>query len=200
MTLAPWQREYVPSLPPRNCPPPLPVDPGPRTRPRPAAAGTAGAAVVAYAPAAPAPARPPSRPGAGWAPSGLHPAITTQAGRLAAATVTYNAPALPLGRRCAGDINYDPPEWSAGTGLFQSNPDGSIVVFPLSVVEPGCAIGDEGPINEAFIVSPVVHLACGRPFALASRVVVPAGATLYCNRAAIDREMIEAGEGATVHD
>jgi hypothetical protein len=87
-----------------------------------------------------------------------------------------------------------------GTGLIQSQPDGSIVVHPLSVVEPGCEVGDEGPINESLLVSPVVYLAAGRPYALASQVVIPNGATLYCNRAAIDRDMFVLGEGATVYD
>lgn len=101
---------------------------------------------------------------------------------------------------CDGDVNYDPPPWSAGTGLMQSQPDGSIVVNPLSVVEPGCPIGDEGPINEAFLSSPVVRLAAGRPFALSSEVVIPDGATLHVNRAVIDREMFRVGEGAAVYD
>jgi hypothetical protein len=98
------------------------------------------------------------------------------------------------------DINYDPPEWSAGTGLMQSMPDGSVCVHPLSVVEPYCDIGDDGPINEGFLMSPVVRLCAGRPYALGGPVVVPSGATLHLNRAAIDRDMIQLGEGAAIID
>ncbi|MBO0836106.1 MAG: hypothetical protein J2P28_11375, partial [Actinobacteria bacterium] len=95
---------------------------------------------------------------------------------------------------------YDPPPEAAGTGLQATNPDGSWVVHPLSVIHPGSTIGDEGPINEAFLSTPVVYLAAGRPFALASPVYVPNGATLHLNRAAIDRTMIIAGDGATIND
>jgi hypothetical protein len=100
----------------------------------------------------------------------------------------------------AGWVNYDPPEEAGGTGLQQTNADGSWVVHPLSVIHPGSRIGDEGPINEAFLSTPVVYLCAGRPYALSSPVVVPDGATLHLNRAAIDREQIQVGEGATLVD
>jgi hypothetical protein len=98
------------------------------------------------------------------------------------------------------EINYDPPDTAMGTGLFCSSQDGSMVVHPLSVIHPGSTVGDEGPINEAFLITPVVYLCAGRPYALASPVVIPNGATLYCNRAAIDRSMIITGDGAEIHD
>jgi hypothetical protein len=209
---APWRRDWAPSLPPRNVPPPPPPDPGPRTRlldP-----GTPGATAVAWAPpAVPARQYPASPTGQGWAPAGLPaPGIRVQASR-AAAAVSWSRPAPPLARRpagkhklaprtepCLSDVNYDPPEYSMGTGLMAGMPDGSIAVYPLSVVEPGCTVGDEGPINEAFLVSPVVRLAAGRPFALGSHIVIPAGATLYLNRASVDRDMITIGEGAAIID
>jgi hypothetical protein len=119
----------------------------------------------------------------------MHPVRCQQFG------TPYGAGPLP-----AGWVNYDPPPEAGGTGLQQTNPDGSWVVHPLSVIHPGSRVGDEGPINEAFLSTPVVHLCAGRPYALSSPVVVPDGATLHLNRAAIDREQINVGEGAIVHD
>jgi|SRR5215467_1902800 len=220
----PWQRAHVPSRPPENQPPPPVPDPGPRfpaappsqTPLRPAAQSVpynqvpteppgpqvrtagrawvpAGAAATLPQSAAPAPARPGAR--ASWANLPVPPRIASPTACPGAAWPQQAAAGDPYGW-----VNYDPPPEAAGTGLQQTNPDGSWVVHPLSVIHPGSTIGDEGPINEAFLSTPVVYLCAGRPYALGSPVVVPDGATLHLNRAAIDREMIQVGEGAEVRD
>jgi hypothetical protein len=152
----------------------------------------AGAAATLPQTAAPAPARTGAR--ADWS------RLVIPA-RIASPTPCHSPGQL---RAAAGDpygwVNYDPPPEAGGTGLQQTNPDGSWVVHPLSVIHPGSTIGDEGPINEAFLSTPVVYLCAGRPYALGSPVVVPDGATLHLNRAAIDRDMIMLGEGATIND
>lgn len=216
--LMPWVREdpdltdYQPVI---AYPKPPPADPGP---PRVAAgpAGSGGATAVAYAPAPAVPARVPAPAPPVWAPKVPGAPAPSRPGRAVPAAVTWcrppppgpAAPAKPGRTQVTAseppplgfEVNYDPPDTAMGTGLFCSNQDGSMVVHPLSVVHPGSTIGDEGPINEAFLISPVVYLCAGRPYALASPVVIPNGATLYCNRAAIDRSMFVTGEGATIYD
>lgn len=214
MVSAPWRRDFAPSRPVLAYPPPKPEDPG--RRPSPVAARPvrtpAGHVTWTPPPAPPAPARPAAP--AAWqpAPRGQLQVAPCGPRRL---VLDYAGPPRPLRvlTRPAGrydftaapapdrdGINYDPPPESAGTGLQQTNPDGSWVVHPLSVIHPGSAVGDEGPINEAFESTPVVHLCAGRAYALASRVVVPDNADLYLNRAVIDRDMITAGDGAVIHD
>lgn len=176
---------------------------------------------VAYAPPpAPRPPRPVPLPAGAWRPAGMPapapPSRPAGPGRavvwsapppkpaqrpapIADGAFRITAPELELA--CGGDgINYDPPPEAAGTGLQATNPDGSWVVHPLSVIHPGSQVGDEGPINEAFLSTPVVYLCAGRPYMLSSPVVIPDGATLYLNRAAIDRTMIHPGAGATIYD
>lgn len=221
----PWLERDGQPLPVVAYPPPKKPDPGPRERePKKAPAGpVVPAAGVAWAgqrrPLCPAPAAPAPPP---WRPAR---AAVSQSKRRPAPpshTVTWSVPAPvrpaqarpgPSGRVMAnssitsrpcydgpGGINIDPPDIAMGTGLIASLADGSMCVQPLSVIEPGSTIGDEGPINECFLITPVVRLAAGRPFALASNVVIPDGATLYLNRASIDKSMITIGEGAVVVD
>lgn len=218
MTIAPWQRVHAPSRPPLSQPPPPPPDPGPKTPSAPPSQTPLRPAArsVPYAPGPAAPGRVPASSGKAWAPAGaaVSPAAPAPARPGARASwVLPHPPAIMQPVRChqfgnpvlAGDnplnwVNYDPPPEAGGTGLQQTNPDGSWVVHPLSVIHPGSRIGDEGPINEAFLSTPVVYLCAGRPYALSSPVVVPDGATLHLNRAAIDRDMIQPGEGASILD
>lgn len=225
-SVAPWQRpepDLTDYRPVTAYPAPKPADPGAGRIPASnAPAVPAPSRMVAWAPAA-APARPvpaPPPPGT-WHPKSPGPARARSAHLPAGPgkvtwcrpvpacpgtgpasrgrpQVTISTPPEAAGEGC--DINYDPPPEAAGTGLQCTNPDGSWVVHPLSVIHPGSTIGDEGPINEAFLSTPVVYLAAGRPYALASPVVIPDGATLYVNRAAIDRAMFLIGDGATVYD
>lgn len=217
-TLAPWQRPKVASRPPANQPPPPPPDYGP---PAPTAppSQTPLRPVARSVPYAPAPTVPagnvPRAAGRAWAPAGaaVSPAAPAPAPPGARASwVLPVPPPIMQPVRChqfggpaivdnpANWVNYDPPPEAGGTGLQQTNADGSWVVHPLSVIHPGSRIGDEGPINEAFLSTPVVYLCAGRPYALGSPVVVPDGATLHLNRAAIDRDQIQLGEGASLID
>lgn len=216
-TLAPWQRRKVASRPPANQPPPPPPDYGPpaptappsQTPLRPVARS------VPYSQVPAVPARGPSPAGRAWAPAGAALTTTVPAPARPGARASWVLPvpanitqplrchqfgAPVLGDNPADWVNYDPPPEAGGTGLQQTNADGSWVVHPLSVIHPGSRIGDEGPINEAFLSTPVVYLCAGRPYALSSPVVVPDGATLHLNRAAIDREQIHVGDGAAVID
>jgi len=97
-------------------------------------------------------------------------------------------------------VNYDPPPESAGSGLIQGQGDAAVLVGPLAVIEPGSTVGDEGPINEAFLFSSVVKLTAGAVYRLLSPVHVPPGGKLYLQNAVISRARINLGTGAVIVD
>ena len=99
-----------------------------------------------------------------------------------------------------GGINYDPPPESAGSGLIQGQGDAAALVGPLATIEPGSTIGDEGPINEAYLFSSVVKLTAGAVYTLLSGVHVPPGGKLYLQNAVINRALINLGTGAVIVD
>lgn len=97
-------------------------------------------------------------------------------------------------------MNYDPPPEAAGTALLAAQGDNAVLVAPLSRIHPHSPIGDEGPINEAYLTSPVVKLTAGAPYDLRSPVYVPPAGKLYLNDALVNREMIHMGWGAVIVD
>jgi hypothetical protein len=99
--------------------------------------------------------------------------------------------------------NADPPPFTAGTGLLQAQADNAVIVAPMSMtVPPGTVPGvdDSGPVNEAYLTSPVVKLLAGQVYNLLGNIYVPDNAKLYLNHAAIDRSMIVLGAGAVIVD
>lgn len=127
----------------------------------------------------------------------------------------YAAPWVPTGLPLPGPgsdtdgfeqlpvYNTDPPFFTSGTGLLQAQADNAVIVAPMSAtVPPGTVIagGDEGPINEAYLTSPVVKLLAGQPFNLENQVFVPNNGKLYLNNCSIDRNMITLGTGACIVD
>jgi hypothetical protein len=125
----------------------------------------------------------PQPPSSGYTPSGLPPCDVP-------------------GRAVRADgINYDPPPETAGSALIQQQGDAAVLVAPLSAIAPGTAIGDEGPINEAYLYSTVVKLTAGATYLLQPPgVYVPAGGKLYLQRAVIDRSLLNLGAGAVIVD
>lgn len=98
------------------------------------------------------------------------------------------------------DLNTDPPDVVMGTALIQGQNDNAVTVAPLSVIYPGSTIGDEGPINEAYLTSPVVKLLAGRVYDLLSPVQIPDGGKLYLNSAIINRALVYLGLGSVIVD
>ncbi|MBO0836108.1 MAG: hypothetical protein J2P28_11385 [Actinobacteria bacterium] len=123
-------------------------------------------------------------------------------------------------------VNYDPPEEAEGTGLIQAQADNAVIVAPKSATIPANPVdklaasllaghvpapawwppehwhadGDEGPINEAYLTSPVVRLTAGQAYQLQAPVFVPEHGRLYLNGAIIDRQLIHLGHGALIVD
>ncbi|HEY2309456.1 MAG TPA: hypothetical protein VGI05_26560 [Streptosporangiaceae bacterium] len=141
---------------------------------------------VVYAGPLRAPRRPaPAPPGPGYTPSGV--------------------PATELPGYCyaptGSAINYDPPPETAGSGLVQQQSDAAVTVAPLSAILPGTSVGDEGPINEAYLFSSVVKLLAGATYLLQPPgVYVPPGGKLYLQDAVINRALLNLGTGAVIVD
>ncbi|MBO0836107.1 MAG: putative Ig domain-containing protein [Actinobacteria bacterium] len=132
-----------------------------------------------------------------WTPQGIPQRPARSNGQL---RLNYR-PATALLDADGFTLNTDPPPEASGSALMQGLADHAAVVAPLSAIERGSTIGDEGPINEAFLSTPVVRLIAGAHYILRSAVLVPAGGLLYLNGATIsDLSLILLGPGARIAD